>query len=1095
MPPKRKNKVTKTFTTVSLKTLPANAASSIKRRNSAGFPGQKMSRLHPSEPLHMKTRRAVKSASNQDSSGAPSIASSSSRRSSLDDLSRSEHGHSEIEDERPTKHSRLSTDSVTDSFADQVDGALNAINANAPDSSMSTAHDATDGSKVSPKKRRASDASFESGKSRANGVLTRTQSDTSEQQLPRKKRRTTIQTSAETDQLPELTDASTAPNSPEQIPEVENSQNLHHVLPTNGDAPVKMGRRLPGRRRAPHPDVDVEVDLRRQLNLKMSYRSLAKIQKNILDELSNRTTTSLDDDPQFHKQCPEYEPLMVSLDQYKQSRLDSVEALRREKLAQLERVVEAERHIAKEKYVQRFYDLQEDLLLQCFHRAKQLQRESRKSQDGAGTEDEDNVLPPACFAFPPLHRDDRVGSKFASRSRAYVESEHLLGEELRRAQFAGSLRDFILEDEDADDSILEAPTPVGFATFTGPDRAEAIAHQKIKDLIDAANDIESTPVAPQAPAVIPNEQADALFMLASLSADASRSTIGEKAPQPNHEAPVAPIGQQTPSIGASQAIPPVQQPIRSFAAFLNPVSNKSDVVAQPKPAGVTDAIQYAIQYVKDQVTPAKEPPARSTHRIMDMLNNDSDIAPATSRFPPTPSVEQTPADVISHRISASQSATPSRSGMFGLSSIMHQHDVQQERSNPAAPRESMPSREAYSSPTSMRGYPEPPSRRSSSIRQMSLEELRRRDPLHKLRDMLNSKSKPNEKHAASHRPESSVFAPRERAQMTAPLLLSRPFSPSGTAEKADQLKETRRASSAYNASPSTAPLSYQQSPSTAPAYLPRQNSQDPGLSHWERDRRLSGSQAQQPPPTQPFSASPQNKPVPPHQSPFSAPSAPAPAPTQLPSISQTLPLKASDRQSNPPMNFRFAHYDPVPPRPYQNHNPQSSYPQTSQAPPLAPPSQPQYTPSYNGHNGPSHQGGYIPPPGSFQAPPPPSNTSMNASTPYPALKIHQYGGQPILPANMAPPPPHTQPPSMTFIGQAAPQSAYSPPQHHAAPHQHQQQNAPYDANTQREQPADRTAEPGSGPVRQPRRPYRLYHAPGSQFRPYTVPDSSRRRGG
>ncbi|KAF2443800.1 hypothetical protein P171DRAFT_362160 [Karstenula rhodostoma CBS 690.94] len=1091
MPPKRKSKATKTPTTASLKALPANAASSPKRRNSAGFPGPKMSRLHPSEPLHMKTRRAVKTASNQDSSGAPSIASSSSRRSSLDDLSRFEDAHSEIEDERPTKRNRLSTDSGTDSFADQVDGALNAINA--PDSSTSTARDATDGSKVSPKKRRASDASFDSGKSRANGVLTRTQSDTSEQQPRRKKRRTTTQTPAETDQLPELTDASTAPNSPEQIPEVENSQNLHHVLPTNGDAPVKMGRRLPGRRRAPHPDINIEVDLRRQLNLKMSYRSLAKIQKNILVELSNRTTTSLDDDPQFHKQCPEYEPLMASLDQYKQSRLDSVEALRKEKLAQLERVVKAEKHIAEEKYIQRFYDLQEDLLLQCFHRAKQLQRESRKSQDGAGTEDEDNVLPPARFAFPPLHRDDRVGSKFASRSRAYVESEHLLDEELRRAHFAGSLKQFILADEDADDSILEAPTPVGFATFTGPDRAEAIAHQKIKDLIDAANDIESTPVSPPAPAVIPNEQADALFMLASLSADASRSTVKEKALQPDREAPVATVGRQIPSIGAAQTMPPVKQPTGPFAAVLNPVSEKSDVVAQPKPAGVTDAIQYAIQSVKDQIAPTKEPPARSTHRIMDMLNNDSDIPPATSRYPPAASVEQTPADVTSHRISAGQGATPSRSGLFGLSSIMHQHDVQPERTTPAAPRGSIPSREAYPSSASMRAYPEPASRRSSSIRQMSLEELRRRDPLHMLRDMLNSKSKPNKKHVASHRPESSIFAPRERAQMTAPPLLSRPFSPSGTTEKADQAKETRRASSAYNASPSTAPLSYQQSPNAAPAYLPRQNSQDPGSSHWEHDRRLSSSQAQQPP-TQPFSASPQNKPAHTHQSPFSAPSVLAPAPPQLPSISQTLPSKSSGGQSNAPMNFRFAHYDPVPPRPaYQNSQP--SYPSTSQGPPPAP-QPPQYTPSYNGHNGPSHQGGYVPPPGSFQAPPPPPTASTNASTPYPPLKIHQYGGQPILPANMAPPPPHTQPPSMTFIGQAAPPSAYSPPQHHAAPHQQQQQhNAPYDASAPREQPSERPAEPGSGPVRQPRRPYRSYHAPGSQFRPYTGPDSSRRRGG
>ncbi|KAL1601425.1 hypothetical protein SLS60_006338 [Paraconiothyrium brasiliense] len=1037
-----------------------------------------------SQPLHMKTRRAVKTASNQDSSGAPSIASSNSRRSSLGDLSRSEDGHSGIEDERPTKRNRLSTDSGTDSFADQVHAAINGINA--PESSMSNPRDATDGSKASPKKRRASDGSFDSSKSRADGVLTRTQSDTSEQQPRRKKRRTATQTPAETDQLPELTDASTAPNSPEQILEVENSQNLHHVLPTNGDAPVKMGRRLPGRRRAPHADINVEVDLRRQLNLKMSYRSLAKLQKNILEELSNRTTTSLDDDPQFHKQCPEYEPLMASLDQYRASRLAQVEALRKEKLAQLERVIEAERHIAKEKYIQRFYDLQEDLLLQCFHRAKQLQRESRKIQDGAGTEDEDNILPPARFAFPPLHADDRVGSKFASRSRAYVESERLLDDELRRALFGGSLRHFITEDEDADDSILETPTPVGFATFTGPDRAEAIAHQNIKDLIDAANDIENTPIAPPAPTVIPNDQADALFMLASLSADQPRNTVS----QPDRKASIAADGRQVPSTDLRQTTSPLKQNSGPFAAFLNPITKKSENVAAPqKPTGM---MEYP-RPVREQIAPTKETPARSTHRIMDMLNNDTDMPPAAPRFPPAASVEQTPSNVTSHRISASQGATPSRNGPFGLSSIMHQHDVQPERATTTAYREPMPPREAYSSPAPARAYPEPASKTPSFIRPMTLEELKRKDPLHMLREMLNFKSKPEGKNVTSQRTETSIFAPRERAQMTAPPLLSQPFSPSSIAEKADNLKETRRTSNAYNASPSTAPLSYQQSPSAAPAYLPRQGSQDPGSSHWERDRRRSGSQVHQPPPSQPFAASPQQgKAVPPHQSPFSAPSALGPALPQLPSISQTLPSKPSGGQPSAPINFRFAHYDPAPPRPaYQPPQPpQSSYPTSSQAPPPAqPPSQ--YTPSYSG---PPHQGGYVPPPGSFQAPPPPPATTTNASTPYPPLKIHQYGGQPILPANMAPPPPsHSQPPGMAFIGQAAPPPAYSPPQHHAAP----QPNSSYDANAprQNEPSSERPAEPGSGPVRQSRRPYRSYHAPGSQFRPYNGPDSTRRRGG
>ncbi len=153
------------------------------------------------------------------------------------------------------------------------------------------------------------------------------------------------------DQPPELTDASTAPNSPEQMLDVDGSQGLQNLLPTNGDAPAKAGRRLPGRRRQPHSDVNVEVDLRRQLNLKMSYRSLAKVQKAILEELSNRTTDNLEKDANYHIDCPDYAPLMASLDQRRDSRLDQVNAMRTYRLEQMERVRTAEESIQKDQYI------------------------------------------------------------------------------------------------------------------------------------------------------------------------------------------------------------------------------------------------------------------------------------------------------------------------------------------------------------------------------------------------------------------------------------------------------------------------------------------------------------------------------------------------------------------------------------------------------------------------------------------------------------------------------------------------------------------------------------------------------------------------
>lgn len=303
----------------------------------------------------MTTRRAAKTVSNHTDSTAPSTASSSSRRSSLNDIAHYDDAHSELDDERPAKRSRRSTDSgsprpSTESFVDQL--AVNGTQT--PDSQNLLSRSVSNGSKASSKKRRASDGSTQSSKTvsgRPNGVLTRTQSDISELQPRRKKRRTTQTPAESVDQPPELTDASTAPNSPEQIPEVESSQSLNHVLPTNGDAPAKLGRRLPGRRRAPHSDINVETDLRRQLNLKMSYRSLAKIQKNILEELSNRTTNSLENDAEYYKQCPEYEPLMAALDQRKEQRMAEINALKSTKLDQLERVRIATEHIEKQKYI------------------------------------------------------------------------------------------------------------------------------------------------------------------------------------------------------------------------------------------------------------------------------------------------------------------------------------------------------------------------------------------------------------------------------------------------------------------------------------------------------------------------------------------------------------------------------------------------------------------------------------------------------------------------------------------------------------------------------------------------------------------------
>lgn len=301
----------------------------------------------------MTTRRGAKTAS------AASSASSGSRRSSLNDLAQFQDAPSEIEDERPAKRSRTSTDSGSPQISNgSFDNNTPMNGTQTPElvSKPATAATLAAPPKAAGKRRRASDDSTQSSKTlsaRPNGLLTRTQSDVSEQQ-PRSKRRKTTATDApadSADQPPDLTDASTAPNSPEQLLDVNDSHSLQNAFPTNGDAPAKTGRRLPGRRRQPHSDINIETDLRRQLNLKMSYRSLAKVQKTLLEELSNRTIRHLEDDADYHKQCPAYKPVMAQLDQHRDSRLDQLNAARTYGLEQLERVRNAEKHIQHAQYI------------------------------------------------------------------------------------------------------------------------------------------------------------------------------------------------------------------------------------------------------------------------------------------------------------------------------------------------------------------------------------------------------------------------------------------------------------------------------------------------------------------------------------------------------------------------------------------------------------------------------------------------------------------------------------------------------------------------------------------------------------------------
>ncbi|KAJ4362131.1 hypothetical protein N0V95_001589 [Ascochyta clinopodiicola] len=648
---------------------------------------------------------------NMKSSAAPSSAASGSRRSSLNDIAQ----QSDFDDE-PAK--RMSTDSGSPNGSFGNNTPMNGTQTPSLDDPVPEA--TLQLSKTAGKRRRASDDSTQSSKARSNGVLTRTQSDVSEQQPRRKKRKTTDAPADSADQPPELTDASTAPNSPEQVPDVAINLNLQNVLPANGDAPVKIPKRLPGRRRQPHPDTNVEVDLRRQLTLKTSYRSVAKVLKGVLDELAQRTNKNLQDDPDYHKQCPEYKPLMAGLDQKRDTQLDYLAAWRSERMEQLERVRIAEKQIQEHQYINRFEDLRDDCLQRCYVRMKQIEREWKAEQNDA-TDDEDNVLPPTYTDGATQGVDERLSSKFASRSRAYVEADRELKDDVRRKRFAQARVVFVEKEDDADDSIEELSG--GFARFAGPDRTEAVAHYNISSLADAAHDVERTP-SPQIQLpqvqVIPNDQATMLMLLADLSVAeptrASRVTgsgeAREEATKPQETVPSL-LEQQL--AGRLSLVPaPADWPsaLPSQAAHTSPLRTTEPVLgylqhaSRPEPNGAKPLDPEVFE---------KPTPARTTHRIMDMLNDDQDVPVSRARESQHPVQEQNPPSTPSKRNNGIKHETPSRGGAARLENIVNQSE-QSEQTEHLVDQQLM---DALSGPVPQASEPPSPVRPNMMIWQQS----------------------------------------------------------------------------------------------------------------------------------------------------------------------------------------------------------------------------------------------------------------------------------------------------------------------------------------------------------------------------------------
>ena len=111
---------------------------------------------------------------------------------------------------------------------------------------------------------------------------------------------------------------------------------------------VKAERRLPGRKRQPNPDINIEADLRRQLQLKTNYRAVAKALKPILAELARRSIEEIKEDVDAYKKHEQYEAVLQQINDRLSKRLAHLEETYRLKRKYAEKVSQAERVAKRE---------------------------------------------------------------------------------------------------------------------------------------------------------------------------------------------------------------------------------------------------------------------------------------------------------------------------------------------------------------------------------------------------------------------------------------------------------------------------------------------------------------------------------------------------------------------------------------------------------------------------------------------------------------------------------------------------------------------------------------------------------------------------
>jgi len=398
----------------------------------------------------------------------------------------------------------------------------------------------------------------------------------------------------------------------EEIDEVEEEDELDDHGPIG--VPGRPVKRLGGkRRRAIHPDIQVEVTMRRQLDLRKGYRNTVRDLKAVLAEIAQRELDDLKINATKHEEASEHAVVKTRLDDALEKRCAHIRTqqtlereLLEERLVAEKKVIDAGLRLQLEDAEDMFFDRIEREMLEI-SRAAQLEDNVQQLD----TEDEDDIIPrPKGMAYR-FKRGTALDPVYDSRSLPALQVGHALDDMDRKLEMQKML-----------DQLTEQEKPDQPETFTVMDRAvrdatlarqQEVAAKELEVtnanvLVEAATEFERIANIP----VIPNEEAHGLQLLGGLAVrpailipaqhavrmkQESNAMAKQMAPQPQHAPPPPPVPQEEVINPVEfSASPRARQMIRErFEAKMAPPPPHTPRQSDVKPAQTPDHRQQELQ--------------------------------------------------------------------------------------------------------------------------------------------------------------------------------------------------------------------------------------------------------------------------------------------------------------------------------------------------------------------------------------------------------------------------------------------------------------------------------------------------------------------